>query len=645
MVAALAAGALLCGSAAPAQADSFPSRPATGLPSVTVAVLPSSVDMRDLAGVRGMALGQLSAEIGDEPPEQVLLDITQGSRVNEALYDGELPAQVPFGTQVPEWARIVERAGGAPADLIPGLLASRLLDAGVPVQAEPKMNPVALIAADRSGAVRRSARPGCSYQRRCRGLVVLSANIHKLKGLAYGLPEFRGSPTEGIQGNDLLIAITMPDSDGSSAIGIAAPGYYHDLRADWTQALVSDSTRTDGYVLSTDIAPTVLTRFGVSIPDEIDGEPIRPGAADSRPSVVQRADRLAAIPDRRGTVVVLCLLGWILVAALLRREWRKQAAAWVALAFAYMPLLLLAGAAARPSAVGEAALVLFGAGVLAIATLRLARGWLALATACAITVGAYAVDMFTGSDLTRLSLLGPNPLYGVRFYGIGNELEALLAVMVPVGTGAALTWRWRSGAPVTDGQATAIFLGAAVVGAAIFATGRFGADVGAAIVLPVGGAVAAATLPRAEIGERSLSTGRRVALSLVAAPLVGLAALALIDLISGANAHLTRSVLDAGGAGDLADVAQRRLRLSANDFAQAAGNPLFWALVAGLTAATLQWRRIDAWLRAAPLARAGFFGACAALAVGVLVNDSGATFLVLGSCALGASVAYAWSQA
>ena len=39
-----------------------------------------------------------------------------------------------------------------------------------------------------------------------------------------------------------------------------------------------------------------------------------------------------------------------------------------------------------------------------------------------------------------------------------------------------------------------------------------------------------------------------------------------MDLLSGANAHLTRSVLDAGGLGDLADVAQRRLQLSAHSF-------------------------------------------------------------------------------
>jgi hypothetical protein len=133
--------------------------------------------------------------------------------------------------------------------------------------------------------------------------------------------------------------------------------------------------------------------------------------------------------------------------------------------------------------------------------------------------------------------------------------------------------------------------------------------------------------------------------ALIGAPFIALLLLVFIDLVSGGNAHLTRSVIDAGGASNLANVAERRLRLSANDFAQAAGNPLFWIVVVGIAVAVSQWRRIDAWLAPAPLARAGLIGACAAVAVGVLVNDSGATFLVLGALALGAFVAYTWSQA
>ncbi len=375
----------------------------------------------------------------------------------------------------------------------------------------------------------------------------------------------------------------------------------------------------------------------MAIPDQMDGEPIRTEGKIDPAAVRRLAERMEAIPDRRAPVVIGALLAWIVVAGavgLLSARYRRAGFAWLALAFAYMPLMLLAGAAIEPSGTAEGLLVGLGAAALAALTLVWVQGWWALVVACAITVVAYAIDVIAGSGLTKLSLLGPNPVFGARFYGIGNELEALIVVMVPVAVAAALTAS-RAGRR----SAVGAFLGVGVLAGLIFAAGRFGADVGAAIVLPVGAAVAAIAL----IWARGRSR-RRLAAALIGAPLAAVTALALIDLVSGGNSHLTRSVLDAGGANGIADLAQRRLQLSAHDFAQAAGNPLFWIVVLSIAAGIAKWRRIDAWLEPFPAARAGVIGACVAVAVGVLVNDSGATFLVLGSLALGAALAFAWAQ-
>jgi hypothetical protein len=71
-----------------------------------------------------------------------------------------------------------------------------------------------------------------------------------------------------LHGNDLLIAFTVPSLDDEAVpIGIAGGGFDGNL--------TSDSTRTDGYVLSTDIAPTILHRFGLPVPDAMDGQRIR----------------------------------------------------------------------------------------------------------------------------------------------------------------------------------------------------------------------------------------------------------------------------------------------------------------------------------------------------------------------------------
>lgn len=599
MAAALAAGVLVCGCAAPAHAT----------PHVTVEVLPQGTTLDDIAGIPGLSLGLMSAGIGDVPAEQTYLDISQGNRIASSLYDGALPAGPVSPPDPTAWNRILERAKDAPGEIIPGLLASTLLSADIPVHAGPFVpGSAGLMAVDRDGMLSRVSGS--------RGLTVLSS----------GVPSLRRSISRKRDGGLLIaFAAAPPGKTRALPIGIAGSGFHG--------SLTSDSTRTPGYVLSTDIAPTVLRWLGLPVPNAISGQAIRAEGNADPAAIADRAARMAAIPDRRSPVVVAALLSWIVVAAaagLLSPRSRRAALAWLALAFAYMPLMLLAGAAIEPSAVGEGLLVGLGAAALAELTLVWVRGWWALVAACAITVTAYAIDVVTGSELTKLSLLGPNPIFGARFYGIGNELEALIAVMVPVAVGAALTAS-RAGRR----SAVGVFLGVGVLAGLIFAAGRFGADVGAAIVLPAGAAVAAIAL--------TWGPGRaswRPAAALIGAPLAAVTALALIDLVSGGNSHLTRSVLDAGGAGDLADLAQRRLELSAHDFAQAVGNPLFWIVVVGVAGGIARWRRIDAWLEPFPAARAGVIGACAAVAVGVLVNDSGATFLVLGSLALGAALAF-----
>jgi hypothetical protein len=166
--------------------------------------------------------------------------------------------------------------------------------------------------------------------------------------------------------------------------------------------------------------------------------------------------------------------------------------------------------------------------------------------------------------------------------------------------------------------------------------GRCGPGVGAAIVFPAGAVAAALVIAGA---------GRRLGLlAVLAAPLAVLALLALVDLVSGANAHLTRSVLDAGGLGDLADVAQRRLQLSARSF----GRPMLLAflpvVVALATWAVMRRERLRLWLRGVPAMRAGLLGALAATAIGTLANDSGALVLEVGTGYLLVFAGFVWAE-
>ena len=65
------------------------------------------------------------------------------------------PALAASGLACPDWEQIVRRADGAPADIVPGLLASSLAARGIRSAAVPAAGPAALLAARRDGVVRR----------------------------------------------------------------------------------------------------------------------------------------------------------------------------------------------------------------------------------------------------------------------------------------------------------------------------------------------------------------------------------------------------------------------------------------------------------------------------------------------------------
>lgn len=585
---------------------------------MVIAILPGDTSVEQIAAVDGISPGVVSAGIGIVPATQTYLDITQGNRINETLYRSDLPLlQIRDGRlRAESWDEAVERAEEVPADVIPGVLAATLAGAGVPVAVEADIGLASLIAIDRQGTLPPIVRAACASGRCPPGVTVIEASRAELGGLVQALAP-----------GDLLVTLAAaPARDGHLLpAGIAGSGF------DGT--LTSDSTRTDGVVVSTDIAPTVLQRFGVEVPDEMNGSEIR-SQGDRDPQAV--ADLQARLADRpsRSFVVLLPLVGWFALAALsaavFRRRGARVALELLGLACAWAPLMLLAAAAVDASEPASGLLMAAGSVVLALVT----RTWLAplrgLAVACALTVGAHAIDVIAGSPLTSLSVLGPNPGGGVRFFGIGNELEATLATLTLVGTGAWLA----SGPERAPRRAALVFALVAVAATAAFAPGRFGADVGAAIVLGAGGATAVALCLR-------LSPRATVAL-IAAAGIAGMAALVLADLVLG-GAHFSRSILGAGEAGDILDVLERRVRLMVQTFTEPVYPELLVACGLVLVLGLVRLRTVLGWFEDRWPARAGFLGAVAGVAVGTVANDSGSVLLVIGTIYLTVCAGYMWA--
>ncbi len=599
---------------------------AAGEPRITIAMLPPGTGVGAIErAVPGIAPGVMSAGLGRVPAAQTYLDIGQGNRIFSSLYPDPIPSLYVTGGRVPpdRWAAVVARADEAPADIEPGLLAATLKGAGVEIAARPLAGSSALIAADRGGRIDRT---GTCEPDGCQGVTVMSAGVADLRGLAD-----RIRPDSG----DLLIAIERPPPERDLlAIGIAGAGFDG-------HRLTSDSTRMDGYVLATDLLPTLLGAYGIAVPEGVDGQPIAAtGAAADVAAVAGLEARLGEISSRRWEVLAVNLLIWLaagIAVALWRRELAGVLLATLATAMALVPAILLLGAALEPSEPVERLMVGAGAPALAAGVILAMRAWLgrrapygAFALAAAVSIGATAVDVVVGSPLTALSLLGPNPGLGVRFFGIGNELEAALGALLLLAVGSAVT----AAAPADPRRSVALAATlATVVGVLVFAPGRFGADVGAAITFPAGAAVTVVV---------ALRLGLRKAVIVIAAPVVALAGLVAVDLLIPGDSHLTRSVLSAGGLGELGDVFDRRITLAARSFPRYIHSPFFIAALLGIAAAVVFRRQVISWFAGRPAALAGAAGAAAATIVGTLANDSAALLLMVGTGYVAAYCGLAW---
>jgi hypothetical protein len=390
--------------------------------------------------------------------------------------------------------------------------------------------------------------------------------------------------------------------------------------------LTSRTTRRDGMVAATDYAPTILDQLEVDEPGDMDGHlmEVEEGNAADVQSLV---DRLAHVKSRRGLAMEASLVAWLLaliVLSLLGR-WRQGLRLGVLTAM-WLPGVALVTGAIDPSRTAEAAILAVGSLALAFATDALVRWPRAPAVPAAAVLLVHTIDLALGSPLIVRSLAGPNPGFGARFFGIGNELEALLAAIVLLGTGALLVGRRERIVPIFF--AFICFDAAVVIGA-----GRLGADVGGVITLGAGAAAAVlASLPG--------GISRRAVVVALLVPALAVAALAAIDVVTGGDAHLTRSVLAADSPGELVDIVERRFDISWDNLKQGT-TPLSVGLFAiALAYGVIRRRELFKELNGDRAFAAGMWGALAATVVGALANDSGPTIFLIGATALVLAAAY-----
>jgi hypothetical protein len=590
---------------------------------------------RELASIPELSVGMMSASQGQYSDEQLLLDISQGARVATSSYPrARPPALTPrplgAGAVVEGWRAVRKRAEAAPQLLRPGLLADQIPGGAGYAGVSDVTDTDAALAAGLGGRIAAFSL-GSSFSlpvrlaalRRTSRLVVTD-----LPAGQQGRADLLTLARERTTGELLIVVQRRPQTSSGELLWTAAAGLPGGGRE-----LSSQSTNQRGLIAAFDLAPTILAHLGLTpIPPDMRGKPIETDGALHSASLRALMARLHVIGGRRLKALGCLLAAWALLLVLASR-W-PRARSWAmragALGVLWAPVVVLIPAALEPSAAVEyvlIALTCMGLGALSDALIPWPRAPLAPAIAAILVLSA---DALSGTQLLMRSLLGPNPILGARFYGIGNELKSGLAVLVLAAVAAALQ-------PAARSRRAALTIACAgILLAIVEGSARIGAGVGGVILVSFGFAVATIMLVPG-------SLSRKRALIVLISPVAGLVALAGIDLATAhGGGHFTGSVLHVRSVGDVRDIIVRRYGAAwgeLHNHAMPVATGL--ALVAGAVAL----RRRDHLL--APVGGdpgwlAALCGGLAAGVIGALVEDSGPVLLVVAVFTLGCVLSYLW---
>lgn len=606
---------------------------------------PKDTFLRFLEAQPGLRTGLWSSVQGTYRRQQVLLDISQGTRQPTGLYsnvdvdrDGALDGLRFSDRRFADWPAFRRRARDVSRTLRPGLLAGAVPGGAgfAGVLGEPVLPAVA--AADEDGRVAaRSTGTVGSLAARARALNrrkrVVAVAVPPTAAGRSQLAELARARTP----SELLVVLQLPRTPARGVLGrppgrlLRQPAFAIADGRDGSP--VSGSTRRPGLVASIDVAPTLLRWLGIEPPDRMRGEGIGTGRPLSAERLEELRLRWSAVRGGRQAASLVAVVTAAILLFLLLGAVRGMRAAWGpalrtgGLALLWWPTAVLLAARLEPATTSDEVLVIAGAATLAaIATERLLPWARAPAVPAAVCLAAYTTDLATGGELLTRSVLGPSVVSGSRFYGVSNELEPLLPIVLLVGMAAALTGR------AVTRRTSALYVAAGIALLVVVGWGRLGADVGGAATVGLGIGVAALVMAPGTL------TRRAVALAAMA-PALALGALVVLDLTLSDGSHLSRNLLRADDPAELWELVERRYELSWGVLTT--GGKATHFLVAVLAAA-FAWRNRERLYEAVPHRAwaAALAGGLAAGVAGALTNDSGPVLFVNAIVALAGVTAY-----
>jgi len=200
--------------------------------------------------------------------------------------------------------------------------------------------------------------------------------------------------------------------------------------------LSSNSTRRQGIVANTDIAPTVLDFWEIEQPQEMVGRPLFTVKSEKNVTWLSNLNSQLVTNSEHRTIILRSFLilqiGYLVVSTflilLIKEKKILRFFEKFAIVFLILPILILGYRLFRFESLLLTVplfLLLAGLGYWLINKLN-ASFLFKLSLLSAVSSLGVIIDTLTGSNLVMNSPLGYDPLIGARYYGIGNEFTGIL---------------------------------------------------------------------------------------------------------------------------------------------------------------------------------------------------------------------------
>jgi hypothetical protein len=440
--------------------------------------------------------------------------------------------------------------------------------------------------------------------------------------------ETLGRIIDGVDADTLVIVTSLRPRSGFhlQPVVVAGPNVP-------VGTLQSGSTKRDGLVALTDVAPTVLNALGIAKPTGVPGNAFRYEQGNVDLDHLERLDRDTVVRERtyygQSRYFILAHAAVYLLALLVvarRPRWPRLApwVSWLGLSLASYPMTsFLVRLVPNVSAVFDAQVVLALAGALLFGWWTSTRpgdplrgiSWVAGATTAVIVL-----DTWLGTPMQMSSWLGSSMHNAGRFYGIPNTTFAVLGA-------CSVLWGALHVERATRRTEAVVRVGCVFLLALISAgLPMLGADVGTLMTLfPV-----YALLLVVLLGRRiRLRTAIAAGVSMVG--LVVLAALADLARPEASRSHLGRfadQVLDEGPSA----IFDSFLRKQSANFRILGGSTwtdLLPIVAIFLVVTLVVWRWWGDALPAGTARRHGFLAVLGAALLGFATNDSGPIVIAL----------------